>query len=37
MCVNKLRTYQLINTNNKPIERDRFLTANFQYVKSYEI
>ena len=37
MCVNKLRTHQLINTNNKPIERDRFLTANIQYVTLQKI
>ena len=37
MCINKLRIYQLININSKPIERDRFVTANFQYVTSYKI
>ena len=37
MCVNKLRIYQLININNNPIGRDRFVTANFQYVTSYKI
>ena len=37
MCVNKLRIYQLININSKPIEMDIFVTANVQYVTSYKI